>query len=260
MLFPLLLFALGVSGSQLYEQWPRALPASFVELAYPEAALDARWQGTVVVQFAVDATGRVTEATALSGHETLAPAAVANLRQWMFPPGSPGGAMAFRFEIDLGRCSDDRRSLFRLRRPNLAVITACTTARRRNVMPYSSYDPWIIEYGPPKYPPIARSARVEGVVILRLTFDAQGKVTAATPLNDSPLLAPSAVAHALTWRLSDYGSRREHVVVYEFSTGNTQCQDEGNVAFWRRDATAVHLDACAALVQVSGARRPPREN
>jgi TonB family protein len=256
-LLPLLLLALGTSDGQLYEQWPRALPASFVELAYPEAALDARRQGTVVVQFAVAANGRVTEAAALAGHGTLAPAAVANLRQWTFPPGSPGGAVAFRFEIDLGHCNDDRGGLFRLKYPNLAVVTACSGAKRRQIVPYSQQEPRIIASGPPNYSPIARSARVQGAVILRLALDGRGTVAAATPLNNVPLLAASAVAHALTWRLASDGSLREHIVVYEFTTTYTQCEPDEKVIFWRRDAGAVHQDACPPMVQVSAPPRPP---
>ena len=52
----------------------------------------------------------------------------------------------------------------------------------------------------PVYPPIAQSARVQGVVILELTLDAQGFVTDARILRSIPLLDQAAIDAVRQWQ------------------------------------------------------------
>ena len=78
---------------------------------------------------------------------------------------------------------------------------------------YWTTEPWISELGEAVYPPIARSARVAGPVVLSLTLDRRGKVTGAEALSGAPLLAPAALAHARTWRLASYGRLPRQLVV-----------------------------------------------
>jgi len=58
---------------------------------YPPLAYQARIQGTVRLNVAVDAQGQVTKATVLSGHGLLKAAAAANVKTWRFAP-LPGGS------------------------------------------------------------------------------------------------------------------------------------------------------------------------
>jgi len=52
----------------------------------------------------------------------------------------------------------------------------------------------------PVYPEIARSARVQGVVILELTLDTQGFVTDARILRSIPLLDQAAIDAVRQWQ------------------------------------------------------------
>ena len=52
----------------------------------------------------------------------------------------------------------------------------------------------------PEYPPLARSARVEGVVILEAVIDAQGTIDRVKVLKSVPLLDGAAVAAVKGWR------------------------------------------------------------
>jgi TonB family protein len=58
---------------------------------YPPAAANARVEGTVVVEVVVDETGKVVEASAVSGHVLLREAAVSAARDWTFKPSVSGG-------------------------------------------------------------------------------------------------------------------------------------------------------------------------
>src|SRR6185436_2772742 len=51
----------------------------------------------------------------------------------------------------------------------------------------------------PKYPDIARTARVQGVVILECTINEQGRVSDVQVLRGAPLLAPAAVEAVKQW-------------------------------------------------------------
>ena len=77
--------------------------------------------------------------------------------------------------------NDDRRSLFRLKKPNLAVVNACTEGGSRGV---SSTDQlrFVSKGGLGVHPSIAFSARITGVVVLELSLNAKGMVVDSRPL------------------------------------------------------------------------------
>jgi TonB family protein len=54
----------------------------------------------------------------------------------------------------------------------------------------------------PTYPPIARSARVSGSVVVEVTMDEQGNVTSARAISGHPLLQQAAVEAAKGWKFS----------------------------------------------------------
>jgi TonB family protein len=58
-----------------------------------------------------------------------------------------------------------------------------------------------VTYAPPRYPPLALQARIQGAVELQLTVDpATGTIAAITTHSGHPLLVPSAAAAAAQWR------------------------------------------------------------
>ena len=61
-------------------------------------------------------------------------------------------------------------------------------------------EPRRIAGAPPEYPALARSARVQGVVILEAVIDAQGTIARVKILKSVPLLDGAAVAAVTGWR------------------------------------------------------------
>lgn len=101
--------------------------ASFEDLAYPLLARRAKVQGVVVVKATLDENGRVVGASAISGANLLIPDVLENAKKWTFRPNSRHSAViVYDFRIDEGACHDALKSLFLLKHPNLASITACT--------------------------------------------------------------------------------------------------------------------------------------
>jgi protein TonB len=54
----------------------------------------------------------------------------------------------------------------------------------------------ILDTPEPEYPPIARAAKADGMVSVRVTVDERGNVVAAEAVSGHPLLLPAAVAAA----------------------------------------------------------------
>lgn len=59
--------------------------------------------------------------------------------------------------------------------------------------------PELVRYVEPRYPPVARAARVEGIVILEATVDERGRVTAVRVLRSIALLERAAIEAVSGW-------------------------------------------------------------
>jgi len=57
-----------------------------VKPLYPPIAMQARIQGTVVLQAVIGKDGTVQDLHLISGHPMLAPAAIEAVRQWRYRP------------------------------------------------------------------------------------------------------------------------------------------------------------------------------
>ena len=60
--------------------------------------------------------------------------------------------------------------------------------------------PTVVQRVPPAYPPEARTARVEGIVVLEATISTTGEVSDVEVLRSVPLLDEAAVAAVRQWR------------------------------------------------------------
>jgi TonB family protein len=77
-------------------------------VAYPEAALAGRIEGTVVVQATVDSAGNVTDASVLSGPAELRKAAIQSVLQWHFVHGGSSTkqvSIAFQLPVENGQAA-----------------------------------------------------------------------------------------------------------------------------------------------------------
>lgn len=72
----------------------------------------------------------------------------------------------------------------------------------------------------PIYPPIAQSARVEGIVILEATIDVSGNVVNVTVLRGQPLLNEAAVAAVRQWKYQPHRLNGQPVPVIMTVTVN----------------------------------------
>lgn len=72
------------------------------------------------------------------------------------------------------------------------------------------------------YPLAALWGREEGVVVIQLKLDDNGKVISAIPISGYDLLVPSALANARKWRFNTAVSKTA-VIVYQFRFADGEC-------------------------------------
>jgi len=65
----------------------------------------------------------------------------------------------------------------------------------------------------PQYPPLARQARVQGIVVLRAVISREGKIENLQVISGHPLLVKSAIDAVLQWRYRPYFLNNEPVEV-----------------------------------------------
>jgi protein TonB len=65
----------------------------------------------------------------------------------------------------------------------------------------------------PTYPPLARSARIQGVVVLQAVISKQGGIENLRVLSGHPMLAPAAIEAVRQWRYRPYVLNNEAVEV-----------------------------------------------
>ena len=80
----------------------------------------------------------------------------------------------------------------------------------------------IVDWEELKYPPLARLARITGVVVLQEKLDGEGKVVESTAISGNKALIPDCLANVKKWRFQT-NSEKSIVVVYNFRISDGLC-------------------------------------
>ena len=73
----------------------------------------------------------------------------------------------------------------------------------------------VVEYEDMKYPPIAETAHIEGVVVVRVKLDREGKVVDAMAASGNALLKRPCLDNAKKWKF-DPNPQNAAILVYNF--------------------------------------------
>jgi len=183
---------------------------------YPPLALQARIQGVVTLEVTVGQSGRVQNLTTITGHPLLVPAAIEAVRQWTFGaqdfgktvelevpfelPPSPAGGTA---NAAAPRKGDGLR-VFQFQGPNSGAVPPDLP----ELQPLTRVDA--------EMPPLARQARISGMVYLIATIGINGQVVDLKAASGHPLLIPSALAAARQWTYAPQGEPTKTLIRMEF--------------------------------------------
>jgi TonB family protein len=96
---------------------------TYEEMFYPAFARQTRTEGVVVVRLKLDEHGKVTLATAVSGHEHLIQGAIENAKKWQFEPNSRKAAvLVYNFRMASGLCNS---TFFNFQPPDFITVIGC---------------------------------------------------------------------------------------------------------------------------------------
>lgn len=99
------------------------------------------------------------------------------------------------------------------------------------------------------YPPLARQTRTQGVVVVRVRLDKDGKVEDAKALSGSELLISASITNAKKWHFQP-NSQRAAVIVYNFRMPFADCKSQSIKSFSILQApNFVTITGCETPVQ-----------
>jgi len=73
----------------------------------------------------------------------------------------------------------------------------------------------VVSFEKMKYPALGLTARIDGLVVVRVNLDDEGKVVDATAISGNEVLVPDTLANVKKWRF-DPNVQKTAVVVYDF--------------------------------------------
>ncbi|MBI2682456.1 MAG: energy transducer TonB [Acidobacteriales bacterium] len=111
----------------------------------------------------------------------------------------------------------------------------------------------VSQYELPKYPPIARAARVQGEVRLALSFLGDGSFEKVEVVSGPPMLRQAAIDMVQKWRFvcmdCSYGESFQHSVIVMFGFLNPKECDHGGTRYKLEFPDRVELTTSAMCVQ-----------
>lgn len=93
-----------------------------------------------------------------------------------------------------------------------------------------------------KYPAIALSALIDGVVVLQVLLAEDGTVSSVVPLSGTPLLIAPAQDNVRAWRFAPHSARRA-IIVFDFEL-DKMCNECPRTWYSLRHTNLVVVKAC----------------
>ncbi len=107
-----------------------------------------------------------------------------------------------------------------------------------------------IYFEPLRYPLTARISHIQGVVVVRVTLNSEGKVLSATPISGPKALISDCIANSRKWRFEPTAEKMA-VIVYEFRIDGF-CQLPCASQFSFRPPNAARITTGEAVVDHAG--------
>jgi TonB family protein len=186
----------------------RTLRSEKVDPVYPSEAVRQRIEGSVVLDVRVGASGDVEDATLISGHPTLAPAAIEAVKQWKYKPymvdGKPGTVeTTVRLNFALSESGYDGTATEPAPAPKFPTAPQTDTPQRVRVS-QGVMQGMAARKVPPVYPTEAKDQGLQGVVLMNVRIDKEGSVSNVEVVSGEPSLAAAAVEAVRQWKYRPY--------------------------------------------------------
>lgn len=194
-----------------------------VHAAYPLEAVENKMQGQVRLKILIDQQGNVESADMIEGDDVFRKSAIDAAMKWKYKPYIKGGKpvrvsttlnMNFVFTGNTEDVKDsDAHKLASLSDPSLP---------KRIRLSQGVSEGMLIHRVQPTYPPEARQAHVQGMVVLKAVIGKDGRINDLTVVSGAPELRQSALGAVRQWRYRPYALNGAPVEVDTMITVNYQ--------------------------------------
>jgi TonB family protein len=160
-------------------------------ILYSPEALEKRVEGRVVIELSLDQNGRVYDAMVISGPQELRRAALLSVLQWQYSKEMSLPAkmvVTIRFELPSAESAV----------PQAASSNSAPAPKRIRVGSAVQHAR-LVRQVTPQYPALARQARVQGTVQLKVSINPLGAVQVIGVVGGHPLLIPAAIEAVKQW-------------------------------------------------------------
>jgi len=169
----------GESTAAVYIDTNGAVLLQRADIVYPDEAFTKHIEGTVVVLVKLDDRGLVTGVSVVSGSDELSPAALQSVKDWQFAENVASTTQQVTVSFHVFDTSAGV--------PQLRVDREAQREKLVSQQPY------------PVYPPLARAARVQGVVTFQALIGVEGHVHSVQLVSGPPLLVRAARDSVQQW-------------------------------------------------------------
>jgi TonB family protein len=178
-----------------------------VDPVYPEKARQARVEGVVIVEATINPSGHVTNTRILRSIPLLDQAATAAVKQWIYEPAVVDGKpIAVSFTVTVRFKLDEKTKGEVIWKNDAAaggVVGGVAGTEGGKLEPVRAtgdiQPPKLLTQVDAKYPEEARSAKVEGTVILEVETDVYGRVANIKVLRSIPILDQAVIDAVRQW-------------------------------------------------------------
>jgi len=172
--------------------------------ATPSGDLQIGSESVAMLKATIDKNGNVENLKMVSGHPMLVPAALDAVKQWKYRRYEVNGipkVVETTIRVEFSKVSE--------------AGYGTSAAQAESPVPVTAEDMHdrLVYKVAPVYPPLARQARIQGTVILRIIINKLGEVRDTQLVNGHPMLAPAAVEAVKKWRYIPYESDGETVEI-----------------------------------------------
>jgi TonB family protein len=129
----------------------------------------------------------------------------------------------------------------------VSSVPVCVRAQQTETV--SDSDIKVAEFAELPYPQIARTARLGGVVVIRVKLDDEGRVTDAVAISGLEIFVRDCLTNAKKWRFQP-NSRKAAVIVYNFAMPGGLCKSASSFFMFRSSNIAM-ITGCDETVQTA---------
>jgi TonB family protein len=129
----------------------------------------------------------------------------------------------------------------------LSLFCAVWLVRAQDSMTIEDRDISVVHFEELRYPPLARTANVEGVVVIRVSLDDKGNVERVEAISGNKVLVNDCLANAKKWKFEP-NSKKSAVLIFDFTLKYASCGSASSF-FVLRGRNMVQIMACAETIE-----------